>query len=273
VNPIHKVIFKNGSKTYYYSSIFFPPEVKEDVYKLYSFVRKADDYVDTIPQQKQEFYQLKKNYINALSGEKTDDVVINSFVELMNKRGFEPSWVDAFLYSMESDLYIRSYETIESLKTYLFGSAEVVGLMMAKILTLSEEAHESARYLGRAMQYVNFIRDIDEDLYIGRNYFPRKEYLENKLQNLEYEETIKNPEGFKRFIKTQLKRYSNWQLEAEKGFKYIPKRYLIPIKTASEMYKWTAKIIEKDPFIVYQRKVKPSIPRIVVTIGKNAVFT
>ena len=272
MNSLHETIFKNGSKTYYYSSFFFPPIVKEDVFKLYSFVRIADDYVDTIPQEKQAFYDFKDKYHRALEGEKSKNIVIDSFVDLVHKRDFDPAWVDAFLYSMESDLYINSYETMESLRKYLYGSAEVVGLMMAKILGLSEEAYESARHLGRAMQYVNFIRDINEDLYLGRNYFPRKEFTENDLMSLEPEETRRNPVGFERFVRTQLQRFKEWQLEAEMGFEYIPKRYLIPIKTASEMYKWTAKMIERDPFIVYMRKVKPSIPRIVAQIGLNAVL-
>ena len=272
MNSIHKRIFKNGSKTYYYSSFFFPPNVKEDVFKLYSFVRKADDFVDSVPQQKTEFYDFKDRYEQALEGKVTGDLVIDSFVELVERKSFDTSWVEAFLYSMESDLYINSYETMESLRTYLYGSAEVVGLMMAKILNLPEKSHDSAMHLGRAMQYVNFIRDINEDLWLGRNYFPRKEFLENNLENLEQQNTIKNPTGFKRFVLTQLDRFNEWQAEAEKGFKHIPKRYLIPIKTASEMYKWTARIIEKDPFIVYDKKVKPSIPRIVASIGKNAVF-
>lgn len=272
MNPIHTRIFKNGSKTYYYSSFFFPPNVKEDVFKLYSFVRKADDFVDSVPQQKTEFYDFKNRYENALKGEVTGNIVIDNFVELVNRRSFDTSWVEAFLFSMESDLYINSYETMESLRKYLYGSAEVVGLMMAKILDLPKESYDSAMHLGRAMQYVNFIRDINEDLWLGRNYFPRKEFTENNLESLEQHETIKNPVGFKRFVHTQLERFHEWQAEAEKGFKYIPKRYLIPIKTASEMYKWTARIIEKDPFIVYDRKVKPSIPRIVANIGINAVF-
>jgi phytoene synthase len=272
MNPIHKRIFKNGSKTYYYSSFFFPPNVKEDVFKLYSFLRKADDFVDSVPQQKTEFYDFKKRYENALEGESTGDVVIDSLIELVDRKRFDPSWVEAFLYSMESDLYINSYETLESLRKYLYGSAEVVGLMVARILDLPEESYNSAMHLGRAMQYVNSIRDINEDLLLGRNYFPRKEFIEYNLESLEQHEACKNPIGFNRFIHTQLDRFEKWQAEAEKGFKYIPKRYLIPIKTASEMYKWTAKIIEKDPFIVYDRKVKPSISRIIVNVGKNAVF-
>lgn len=271
MNSIYKKIFKNGSKTYYYSSVFFPPDVKEDVYKLYSFVREADDYVDVIPQRKKEFYNFKDRYHLALRGMKTGDAVIDGFVDLMKEREFDPSWVDAFLYSMESDLYINSYETIGSLMQYLYGSAEVVGLMMAKILNLPEESYEYAQHLGRAMQYVNFVRDINEDLSLGRNYFPRKEFIINQLKSLEPEEAINHPEGFKNFIRTQISRFREWQHEAEKGFKYIPRRYLIPIKTASEMYKWTAGIIDKDPFAIYQRKIKPSIPRIVATIGKNSI--
>jgi phytoene synthase len=265
-------IFKQGSKTYFYSSIFFPPEVKKDVYRLYGFVRKADDYVDSVPQMKQEFYGFKGLYERSLNDEKTGDMVIDGFRELMVRREFEPDWVTAFLNSMESDLYIRSYETLDELRTYLYGSAEVVGLMMARILGLHEDSYASARLLGRAMQYVNFIRDINEDLWLDRNYFPRIDYTVNGLDSLDPGEAAIKPEGFTRFVHCQLQRYMDWQTAAEEGFHYIPKRYLIPIKTASEMYKWTAKVIERSPFVIYSRKVKPSIPRIVSAIGYNALF-
>jgi phytoene synthase len=272
MNPIFKKIFKNGSKTYYYSSFFFPPSIKEDVFKLYSFVRTADDFVDTIPQKKEEFYNFKKMYELSLEGEKTGNFVIDGFKEVMLKKEFDPKWVDSFLGSMEADLYINSYETIESLREYLHGSAEVVGLMMAKIMNLPPESFESAMHLGRAMQFVNFIRDIEEDLWLGRNYFPKKDFIEHNLESLESKDAMDNPSGFKNFVRRQLNRFYIWQAEAEKGFKHIPKRYLIPIKTASEMYKWTGKVIYKNPFIVYEKKVKPSIPRIVATVGKNTVF-
>ena len=273
MNPIFKKIFRNGSKTYYYSSFFFPPSVKEDVFKLYSFVRTADDYVDTIPQKKEEFYNFKNMYQLSLEGERTGDIVIDGFKETMEKKEINPKWVNSFLGSMEADLYINSYETIESLRVYLHGSAEVVGLMMAKIMELPSESYESAMHLGRAMQFVNFIRDIDEDLWLGRNYFPKKDFKEYSLKSLEPNDIIKNPSGFKNFVRRQLNRFNIWQTEAEKGFKYIPKRYLIPIKTASEMYKWTSKVIYRNPIIVYKKKVKPSIPRIVATVGKNTVFS
>jgi phytoene synthase len=265
-------IFKKGSRTYFYSSVFFPPEVREDVFKLYSFVRIADDFVDTVPQRADEFHAFKDRYQRALEGETTEDVVIDSFVELAERRDFEPDWVDSFLASMEADLHTRIYPTIERLRTYLYGSAEVIGLMMAKILELPARSYESAMHLGRAMQYVNFIRDIAEDLHLGRTYFPLKELRENDLESLEYSHVSANPSGFRDFLHTQLRRYMGWQTESEEGFGYIPKRYLIPIRTASEMYKWTARVIWGNPFIVYAIKVKPSISRIVSQIGYNALF-
>jgi len=272
LNDVFTRIFRNGSKTYFYSSIFFPPGVREDVFKLYSFVRVADDFVDTVPQRREEFYAFRDRYGRATEGEATGDVVVDSFAELSERKGFEPGWVDAFLASMEADLHTRVYPSIKRLRTYLYGSAEVVGLMMARIIGLPSESHESARHLGRAMQYVNFIRDIAEDLHLGRTYFPQDELRENDLESLEYGHVSENPSGFRSFLHTQLGRYMGWQRESERGFCYIPKRYLIPIRTASEMYKWTARVIWSNPFIVYALKVKPSTSRIVSQIGYNALF-
>ena len=265
-------IFKNGSKTYFYSSIFFPHEIREDVFKLYSFVRKADDYVDSIPQKADEFYAFKKTYNQALKGEETGDIVIDSFVELIKRKDFETDWIDAFLASMEADLYVNTYPSLERLKNYLYGSAEVIGLMMAKILELPSQSYESARHLGRAMQFANFIRDIPEDITLGRIYFPQPDLLENNLEGLDYNHARNNQSGFRRFIHTQIDRFHDWQNKAEKGFSHIPKRYLIPIKTASDMYKWTAQKIERSPLIVYNKKVKPSIPHIISQISYNTIF-
>lgn len=271
VHPVIRSIFKKGSRTYFYSSLFFPPAIRDDVFRLYAFVRKADDFVDSTPQQSSEFYAFKEKYENALDGIPSGDIVIDEFTKISLRKNFDSNWVEAFLWSMESDLYINRYDTEDALRVYLYGSAEVVGLMMAKIMDLPEEAYPSARALGRAMQYANFIRDISEDLELGRIYFPMPELYERGLTGLEYEQVSEKPEAFKDLIYTQLDRFTEWQAEAEAGFSFIPRRYRIPIKTASEMYKWTAKVIRRNPMIVYDVKVKPSIPRIVSSISINSL--
>jgi len=264
-------IFKEGSKTYFYSSIFFPTYIKKDVFALYGFVRKADNFVDAIPQDINGFYEFKNKYYDAINGKKTNDIVIDSFVKLMNKKDFNPRWIDAFLNSMEMDITKSEYKNINETLEYIHGSAEVIGLMMAKIMNLPKESYECAKYLGRSMQYINFIRDIAEDIKLRRIYFPTSDMKKFGIIKLDYDFIKNNKEKFSNFINKQLEYYCNWQQFAEKGYKYIPKRYLISIKTASEMYNWTAEQIYSNPLIIYNKKVKPQISKIISSIVMNII--
>ena len=267
-SPLHREIFKNGSKTYFNSSLFFPPEVRNDVFVLYGFVRTADDFVDSVPQDVDGFAGFVERYRRARGGAHVEDPVVDAFIDLARRRGLEDAWADAFLESMEMDVTKQSYGTIDETLHYIYGSAEVIGLFMARILGLPSEADRAAMMLGRAMQYINFIRDVDEDRNLGRTYLPLHE---TELSDFSPESAGNRPEEFRTFIRDQIRRYDTWQQEAEAGFQYIHKRYLIPIKTASEMYNWTGRVIAADPFVVYQRKVKPSRSRILLEVMKNTV--
>ncbi|MGE4453849.1 MAG: phytoene/squalene synthase family protein [Sphaerochaeta sp.] len=193
----HEHIFRNGSKTYYFSSRFFPPQVRRDVYALYGFVRVADNLVDDQPVDPDRFHTFRKTYIQAYhSGTSSGDEVIDAFIELQRRKHFDPAWTEAFLDSMEHDLSESTCETLEDVLTYIYGSAEVIGLFMARIMDLEEASFPYAAMLGRAMQYINFIRDIAEDNGLGRRYLPwltlpcthcrsrkREKILENSLHS------------------------------------------------------------------------------------------
>ncbi|HNT27077.1 MAG TPA: phytoene/squalene synthase family protein [bacterium] len=256
-------IFLKGSKTYFTSSIFFPPQVRADVFTLYAFLRVADDLVDCIPQRADEFYEMRRKWRIACTGTPAHDPVIDDFVALAERIGFEPEWTEAFFHSMELDLAKKEYNTLPETLEYVYGSAEVIGLYMMCIMGLPPESEHPARMLGRAMQYINFIRDINEDIGLGRRYLPLRDSL---LTSLLPDETHKKPDAFRRFITEEIERYLGWQKEAEAGFCYLPRRYRIPVATASDMYAWTAATIRRDPFVVYERKVKPSRLRIVANI-------
>jgi phytoene synthase len=258
--------FKKGSRTYFYSSLFFPKEVKSDVFTLYAFVRKADNFVDRIPQSGHEFGSFRKGFEDSFRGRPADDVIIDRFAELAHRRKFDKEWVDSFFVSMALDLTKTRYETLEETMLYIYGSAEVIGLMMSRILSIDPSFDEHARSLGKAMQYINFIRDIGEDHVLGRIYFPHGELSEHGLSDLSRHSAESNPAGFREFVRLQLQRYTEWQRHAEGGFPSIPRRYLIPISTASDMYNWTAKRIAQDPYIVYRQKVKPSRTRIILNV-------
>lgn len=163
---------------------------------------------------------------------------------------------------MEADLKKKRYFNLSELERYIYGSAEVIGLFMCRILGIPKKAERYAKLLGKSMQYINFIRDIKEDHDFRRTYLPIEDTLkitgENDIMQL-------NDTLFVKIIKFHIDRYRAWQKEAEKGFKYLNKNNLIPIKTASDMYMWTADKIYKNPLIIKKQKVKPSKTRILLT--------
>lgn len=266
-------IFREGSKTYYSSTLLFPRRVREDVVKLYSFVRVADNYVDAIPQQVQEFQDLVatwKEYCDApihlLAPDKGDVLnvrVTKNICRLTIQHRFDPAWIDAFLESMESDTKKTTYRTLDDTLRYTYGSAEVIGFMMARLMDLAPEAMETAATQGRAMQYINFLRDIAEDVELSRCYFPEEHLKRFNLKDLKDATTKAHPDNFRQFVRFELGIYKEWQEAANAGIHYIPKRYRLPIQAAVDSYNWTAGEIENDPFVVYRRKVKPSKTRII----------
>lgn len=264
----HREVFRKGSKTYFNSSLFFPSEVRENVFILYGFVRTADDFVDAQPQRPVDFGGFVERYHQAMRGVDVGDPIVDSFVALARRYEFDPAWTDAFLRSMEMDLTKHRYETLEEMLEYIYGSAEVIGLYMARLMGLDHAADHAAAMLGRSMQLINFIRDIAEDLTLGRHYLPM---AETSLADLSEKSARENRDEFERFLRLQLDRYNDWQRQAEAGYRYIPKRSLVPIKTASEMYNWTGRVIASDPMVVYRRKVKPSRGRIMARIVANAL--
>lgn len=261
-------IFKKGSKTYYNSARFFKDDVKKDVITLYSFVRVADNLVDSIPQKVSEFVEFRNETERALKSGKSKDPIINDMVELSLRRGFNRDWIMSFLKSMEMDLYFRKYTRIEETVEYMYGSAEVIGLMMSKIMDLPYQALFHARMLGRTMQFINFIRDISEDISLGRQYIPHEDLERFGLKSLDYEETSANREKFKALMRFEIERFREWNKFGEEGFTYIDRKNLLPVKVATDMYKWTAWKISRNPFVVYRKKVKPSKARILADVVK-----
>jgi phytoene synthase len=268
VERTHYRVFRGGSKTYFNSSLFFPRRVRTDVFTLYGFVRVADNFVDSVPQDAEGFYRFRDAYRAALDGTPANDEIIDPFVELAFRRRFAAEWTEAFLRSMELDLIKKTYRSLEETLEYIYGSAEVIGLYMARILELPDASLDAAMMQGRAMQYINFIRDVAEDNSFGRTYLPLDD---TTLPDLAESTARSHPQEFRRFIRAQLERYEGWQQRAEDGYLYIPKRVLVPVKTASDMYNWTARVIRDDPFLIYRKKVKPARPRIFFAVAENAL--
>lgn len=272
---VEEKLFKKGSTTHYFSTSFFPKKYRRDVYALFSFIQVADDYVDKQPAQSKKLLALEKAYLKAIDDpnfeviphgwDDLDTRVIKNIVRLSHKYKFDRSWVESFFWSMKQDINHGGYKSLEDSLRYVYGSAEVVGLMIAKITGVQEAGYEAVRAQGRAMQWVNFIRGIEEDNQLGRVYFPRDDLRKYKLKNLSRSTAESQVQDFTRFMQFQIKRYRYWQAEADKGNQFVPLRMRSALKTAAEMFEWTAKQIEKDPLIIYDKQVRPRKLRILLS--------
>ncbi len=102
-------IFSQGSRTYATSSIFFPKHIREKVTILYAWVRTADNFVDSTPQDKKGFIEFRKASEAALRSKKTGNTVIDEFATLTHECAFEYAWIRSFLDAMEADLTKKQY--------------------------------------------------------------------------------------------------------------------------------------------------------------------
>ncbi|MEM1217634.1 MAG: phytoene/squalene synthase family protein [Bacteroidota bacterium] len=157
----------------------FDPRFRTPIYAVYGFVRFADEIVDTFHDYpKAELLQrFREDTYKAIEERISLNPVLHAFQEAVHQYQIEQELIDAFLDSMAMDLDYTKYE--DSLyKQYIYGSAEVVGLMCLRVFCegnkdLYESLKEPACSLGSAFQKINFLRDMKSDFdERGRVYFP-----------------------------------------------------------------------------------------------------
>ncbi|HEY9005842.1 MAG TPA: phytoene/squalene synthase family protein [Ohtaekwangia sp.] len=154
-------------------------ELRDPIYSVYGFVRFADEIVDTFHDyNKTDLLQnFRADTWKAIREKISLNPILNSFQATVNRFHIEDALIEQFLKSMEMDLYKTEY-TSETLKEYILGSAEVVGLMCLRVFTNGNHAHYEtlkpyAMRLGSAFQKINFLRDLRADFVgMGRTYFP-----------------------------------------------------------------------------------------------------
>ncbi len=156
------------------------PSIRQDIYNIYGFVRFADEIVDSFHDYNKEqlLEDFTQDLYKAIDRKISLNPILNSFQETVHKYKIEPELYNAFLKSMKLDLHKSTYLTQEDYKEYIYGSADVVGLMCLKVFVKGdnkkyEELKDSAMSLGSAFQKVNFLRDLKADFEdLSRSYFP-----------------------------------------------------------------------------------------------------
>ena len=176
---VSKITTEKYSTSFSLGILALKPSIRSAIYAIYGYVRLADEIVDSFHEYDKEklLNRLKIETQNALEEKISLNPILQSFQETVHKYEIDTVLIEQFLNSMEMDLQKIEYNS-ELYDEYIFGSAEVVGLMCLQVFTEGnkdkfQELKPYAMKLGSAFQKINFLRDLKDDYQIlGRTYFP-----------------------------------------------------------------------------------------------------
>ena len=232
-------VTKTYSTSFSLATRLLSENIRRDIYNIYGFVRFADEIVDSFHDydKKELFKDFSIDLSKALKNKIHLNPILNSFQHTFHKYDIDISLVNAFMKSMKMDLSKKKYTTVKEFKEYIYGSADVVGLMCLKVFVQGNQKlylnlKENAMSLGSAFQKVNFLRDLKADKEdLNRSYFPNTSF-----KNLE--------EKDKSFIISDIEKDFSKGLE---GIKNLPIEAKFGVFMAYRYYNQLLKKLKKTP--------------------------
>ena len=175
-----KVVTESYSTSFSLATKMLSTSIRQDIYNIYGFVRFADEIVDSFHNYNKEelLNNFEKELKYSLEKKISLNPILNSFQKTVHKYNIDIKLINAFLKSMRWDLNKKQYLDKSKFDEYVYGSADVVGLICLKVFVegdnkMYEELRIPAMALGSAFQKVNFLRDLKEDHEgLNRSYFP-----------------------------------------------------------------------------------------------------
>jgi phytoene synthase len=234
-----KNVTSSYSTSFAWAVNMLAPRIRPAIHSIYGFVRLADEIVDSFHDwdKKELLDKFENDFYEALEKKISLNPILNSFQHTVHQYQIDLTLIQAFLRSMRMDLEKKEYTSIEEYEAYIYGSADVVGLMCLKVFVNGDhkkydELKDSAQKLGSAFQKVNFLRDIKDDMEIlNRSYFPHID-----LSNLEKES--------KEMIVAEIE---NDFKDALKGIVHLPNTSKFGVYTAYIYYRQLLKKLKETP--------------------------
>lgn len=253
-NESATLITKKYSTSFSIAVRLLAPDIRQAIYNIYGFVRVADEIVDSFEGYPKEelLNRFEEEYQYAIETGISTNPVINAFQKTVKEYNIEAKLVESFLKSMRADLNKQVYENQEEIDEYIYGSADVVGLMCLKVFVKGDQEKylnlkKPAMKLGSAFQKVNFLRDLNEDFEnLNRSYFPN--INPNKLSETD-----------KKKVLTEIKKDFE---EAYTGIVKLPKEAKLAVYVAYKYYSNLLYKIEKTPSaILKEKRIRVSNPK------------
>ena len=268
-----RALNKRHGTTYYWSTYALPRIKRHHVHALYGFCRYADDIVDDLGDvptevREKELTAFGERFFADLDAGRSDDPVLKAVLHTVRSFDIDPDCFRRFLRSMAMDLTIDSYETYDDLSGYMDGSAAVIGEMMLPILEpLSSEALAPARDLGNAFQLTNFLRDINEDLDLGRIYVPQHDIRRFDAESAFAERRV--TPAFVALMSFEIDRARELYASADRGVTLLPPSSARCIAAARALYSRLLEVIEANEYDVFSRRASVPTWKTAVVVGRT----
>lgn len=186
-------LMRRFGTSYFWATLLLPRDVQQATVELYKFVRIPDEIVDWVERwdasmQSTQLENLYQDRQQSYQDHDIDHPIFGQWIQMMDEYDIDPDLVDSFYQAMRDDLTVSRYLSYEQLQWYMYGSAEVVGLMMCDLIWYDQKHKQitldGARKLGEAMQLTNFLRDVYEDcVELDRIYMPTDILAEYNLSH------------------------------------------------------------------------------------------
>lgn len=259
-----KIVTKTYSTSFSLATKMLSQTIRMDIYNIYGFVRLADEIVDSFHDYNKEdlFSKFENDLELALDNKISLNPILNAFQYTYHKYSLDKTLVNAFMNSMRLDLHKKEYLTDDEYKTYIYGSADVVGLMCLKVFVKGndkkyEELKNTAMSLGSAFQKVNFLRDLKADFdELERSYFPNTDL--NNLNEKSKQEIIDDIEAD--FAK------------GLSGIKRLPIEAKFGVFMAYRYYRQLLKKLKKTPALqIKETRIRVSNPKKIELLMRSYV--
>jgi phytoene synthase len=259
-------VTKTHSKTFYFASLFLPPEKRQAIWAVYAFCRTTDDLVDTRASNGDPLGALdawRAHLIDAYDGRPRHEIM-TAFADAAERFSIPIEPALDLLAGARRDAVILRYDTYDELLEYCYLVASTVGLMTSPVLGYEEGALPYGVALGRAMQMTNILRDVGEDARMGRIYLPAED-----LRRFGYTESDLLAgviDGrFVDLMKFEIARVRAMYEDASPGIALLAKGSRQTVKVALRLYRGILDEIERNAYDVFTLRAYVPLPRKVRT--------
>jgi phytoene synthase len=277
-------IARSAAKNFYYGFMVLPRRKRNALSAVYAFMRRCDDITDDNTLSADDRHDMLADWLNkvhrALAGLPTDDPVLLALTDAQRTYQIPVGLLDQLAYGTETDLdytepepgaarpLVARYQTFEELRQYCYGVASVVGLVCINIFGYRDPAAESlAERCGLAFQLTNIIRDVKEDVAMGRVYFPQEDLTQFGLSPADL--TGANVGRIRPLLAMEADRARECYRAGEELIPLVNEDSQPALWVLITIYRRLLEKIAANQYDVFRERVRLSVPEKLTVLGKG----